>query len=119
MNHEESKQSIFIKRIGHLSAMQDLSWIGESKRNTATRWGELNKPQFCLAKPSKQFFKYVNMGKNVKVKCIALLSPTLNDELKENKLLLVGNPNIFLLIGIIIAAIYLSRILSIERKILL
>lgn len=44
MNHEESKQSIFIKRIGHLSTMQDLSWIGESKRNTATRWGELNKP---------------------------------------------------------------------------
>lgn len=59
------------------------------------------------------------MGKNVKVKCIALLRPTLNNELKENKLLLLGNPNIFLLIGIIIAAIHLSRILSMERKILL
>ena len=59
------------------------------------------------------------MGKNVKVKCIALLRLTLNNELKENKLLLLGNPNIFLLIGIIIAAIHLSRILSMERKILL
>ena len=59
------------------------------------------------------------MGKNVKVKCIALLRPTLNNELKENKLLLLSNPNIFLLIGIIIAAIHLSRILSMERKILL
>ena len=59
------------------------------------------------------------MGKNVKVKCIALLRPTLNNELKENKLLLLGNPNIFLLIGIIIAAIHLSRILSMERKIFL
>ena len=59
------------------------------------------------------------MGKNVKVKCIALLRPTLNNELKENKLFLLGNPNIFLLIGIIIAAIHLSRILSMERKILL
>lgn len=59
------------------------------------------------------------MRKNVKVKCIALLRPTLNNELKENKLLLLGNPNIFLLIGIIIAAIHLSRILSMERKILL
>ena len=55
----------------------------------------------------------------MKVKCIALLRPTLNNELKENKLLLLGNPNIFLLIGIIIAAIHLSRILSMERKILL
>lgn len=44
MNHEESEQSIFIQRIGHLSTMQDLSWIAESKCNTATRWGELNKP---------------------------------------------------------------------------
>ena len=59
------------------------------------------------------------MRKNVKVKCMALLRPTLNNELKENKLLLLGNPNIFLLIGIIIAAIHLSRILSMERKILL
>lgn len=55
----------------------------------------------------------------MKVKCIALLRPTLNNELKENKLLLLGNPNIFLLIGIITAAIHLSRILSMERKILL
>ena len=82
------------------------NYIDESKRNMATRWGEHNNPTHD-SQPAKHLSKnihhsynwsilanaskYTRTRKNLEALYIALLRPSLNDQLKSNKLLLFRN----------------------------